>query len=187
MPVSPVVAFARRLALALALGAATVPALAVPAMELRIEDLLPMAADFKKELKLNPNQETLWQQVETKTRQLVRERQGRRERLQVALKRSLAMPQAELRELAGGLDAEAAGNLAEQRQLREWWLTVNDALDETQRQAVAAFLGGQMERVLDAAPARGPERARGEGDGERGRGGRQKPGGGGINIGMPGA
>ena len=70
-----------RLCAALVLGTAAATAAAVPIAEMRLQDLLPMAPDFKTELKLNANQQILWQQVESKTRQLLRERQSRRERL----------------------------------------------------------------------------------------------------------
>ena len=170
---------ARRLAVAFALAVAAAPSFALPVMEMHIEDLMPMGPDFKKSLNLNDNQQLLWQQVESKTRQLMRERMGRRERLQAATKLVLAGARVELRDLAGALDAETAASAAEERQLRELWLTVNDALTETQRQAVATLFAEQLQRVLDA----GPQHERSKDDsGARSRGGRQKPGGG-----MPGS
>ena len=45
----------RRLGAALVLGTAAVTASAVPIAEMRLQDLLPMAPDFKTELKLNAN------------------------------------------------------------------------------------------------------------------------------------
>ena len=74
----------RRVAAALALGALLSPAFAVPVMDMRAEDFLPLAADLKQQLKLNTNQQTLWQQTESRTRTLLRERKSRRERLQAA-------------------------------------------------------------------------------------------------------
>lgn len=132
-------------ALAFLLPAA--PAFAVPVSEMRAEDLLAMAAEFRKELNLNANQATLWQQTENRTRALLRERTSRRERMQAALRPALDGKSVELRELVGGVDAEAAASAAEEKQLRAWWLDVNDALDETQRKQVAVFLAEQMQRV----------------------------------------
>lgn len=169
----------RRLGLALAATAA--PSFAVPVMDMRVEDLMPMGQDFVRELNLNANQQTLWRQLEAKTRQLMRERQSRRERLQAALGQGLAAQRVELRELLAALEAETAASSAEQSALRQWWLTLNDALDEHQRQAVATFLATQLERVADAPPAHGAQRGRADG-GAKGRGGRQKQGG----AGMPG-
>ncbi|KAB8052196.1 MAG: hypothetical protein RSF79_06025 [Janthinobacterium sp.] len=177
----------RRLALALLLGATALTASAVPIAEMRLEDLLPMAPDFKAELKLNANQSTLWQQVEGKSRQLLRERKARRERLQAGVTQGLQAPQLELRDLLAGLDMESTQSLAEEKQLREWWLSVNDALDENQRQMVAQFIAGQMARVMDAAAPRGE--SRGAPGGEHGgrKGGKGGMGGAGVSMGSGGA
>ena len=180
----------RRLVLAFLLGTSALSASAVPIAEMRLEDLLPMAPDFKAELKLNANQTILWQQVEGKTRQLLRERKARRERLQAAVTQGLQAPRLELRELVGGLDNEGVVSLAEEKQLREWWLSVNDALDEPQRLRVAQFIAGQMARVMDAAAP--PSEPRGAPPGEHGgrkggKGGMGGSGGMGMNVGSGGA
>ena len=175
----------RRLALALLLGATALTASAVPIAEMRLEDLLPMAPDFKAELKLNANQSTLWQQVEGKSRQLLRERKARRERLQAGVTQGLQAPQLELRDLLAGLDMESTQSLAEEKQLREWWLSVNDALDEHQRQMVAQFIAGQMARVMDAAAPR--SESRGAPGGEHGGRKGGKGGMGGVSMGSGGA
>jgi len=172
-----------RLCAALVLGTAAATASAVPIAEMRLQDLLPMAPDFKTELKLNPNQQILWQQVENKTRQLLRERQSRRERLQAGVQQALASPTVELRELVGGMDHESTVSLAEEKQLREWWLSVNDALDERQRQVVAVFIAGQMARVMDGGAPHGEARGR-EGGEPGGRKGGGKGGMGGMGVGM---
>lgn len=174
----------RRFGLALLLGATALTAAAVPVAEMRLEDLLPMAPDFKTELTLNANQSILWQQVEGKSRQLLRERKARRERLQAAVAQGLQAPRLELRDLLSGLDTESTRSLAEEQQLREWWLSVNDALDEHQRQMVAQFIAGQMARVMDAATPR--SESRGAPGGEHGgrKGGK---GGMGMNLGSGGA
>ena len=174
----------RQLAAALLLSAATLPVFAVPVMEMRAEDLLPMAADLKTSLNLNANQQTLWQQTENKTRALLRERQARRERLQAASKAGLDGAGVELRDLVGAVDAESATNAAEEKQLREWWLTVNDALSESQRRVAANLLAEQLLRMPDngghggAAP-----RAKDDG-GDHNRGGHHRQGG--AGMGMPG-
>lgn len=178
----PCLRLLRALLLALLMGTACLNASAVPLADMRLEDLLPMAPDFKAELKLNANQQILWQQVEGKTRQLLRERKARRERLQASVQQALARPGVELRELVGGMDQESEAGLAEQKQLRAWWLTVNDALDETQRQAVANFIAGQMARVMDAPAPRGEGRGREGGESGGHRGG--KGGMGGMGGGM---
>jgi uncharacterized membrane protein YgcG len=172
---------------ALAIGAA-VPALAVPLMELRAEDLLPMASEFKKALNLNPNQQTLWNQVEGRSRSILRERVQRRDALQEQAKAMLAKPTVELRDLDKAAAAENTLEAAEDRQLRELWLGVNDALDDKQRAQIATFLSEQLMRVVpEGRPDGGGDRSGGRpgGGGRGGRGGMGGPGGGG-GMGGPG-
>jgi hypothetical protein len=176
---------------ALAFSLPSAPALAVPVMEMRAEDLLAMAAEFRKELNLNANQSTLWQQTESRTRTLLRERKSRRERMQAALRPALDGKDVELRELAGGVEAEAAASAAEEKQLRAWWLDVNDALDETQRKQVAVFLAEQMQRVEGAERGERGERPKegggsGRGEHKGGKGGMGGSMGGGMGGGRGG-
>ena len=172
----------RAVAIAL-LACACSSALATPVMDMRADDLLPMAVEFKKSLNLTPNQQTLWLQVENRSKALLRERQSRRERLQQALKTGLAGAKVELRDMAGALEAEAATAAAEEKQLREWWLGVNDALDENQRQQVAILFAEQLMRVPDSGARAPAPRAKEEGGQHRGMG-RGKPG---AGMGAPGA
>jgi hypothetical protein len=168
---------------ACALGAAGT-SLAVPLMDMRTEDLLPMASEFKKSLNLNANQQTLWLQVEGKSRSVLRERQHRREALQEKAKTLLAKPDVELRELNALVEAESAASSQEDQQLREMWLSLNDALDDGQRRQVASLVSEQLQRVVpEARPGgerggeKGGERG-GRGMGGHGRGGMGGPGGG---------
>lgn len=160
---------ARTVLLALALAGAT-PAFALPLMDMRADDLLAMAPELRKSLNLNPNQQTLWQQVEGRSRTILRERQARRERLQQQAKTTLGAPGVELRDLGKALGEEETAGSAEDRQLRELWLSVNDALDDKQRRQVADFVVEQMMRVVPeaAAPHAAPQA---KGEGGRGRGG----------------
>ena len=171
----------------LVLAMAVAPAFAVPVMDLRAEDLLPMAAEFRKSLNLNANQQTLWARVESQSKALLRERKARRERLQDATRQGLQAQNVELRDLQAGLEAEQAATAAEDRQLREWWLGINDALDDGQRQAAAKFLVEQLIRMEEGPGARGERPAGGEGGGHRGGpGGRGGMGGPGGSSGGPG-
>jgi hypothetical protein len=89
--------------------------------------------------------------------------------LQEQAKTLLAKPEVELRDLNRAVEAEASATNTEDKQLREAWLEVNDALDDKQRAQVATFIGEQLMRVV-------PEgRSGGERGGERPSGGR--PGG----------
>lgn len=182
---------ARACLLACALGAAGA-SLAVPLMDMRAEDLLPMASAFKTSLNLNANQQTLWLQTEGRSRAVLRERLHRREALQDKAKSLLARPDVELRDLNLLVEAESAATAQEDKQLRELWLSLNDALDDGQRRQVATLVNEQLQRVVpEGRPAgeRGGEKG-GEKGGERGgrgmgghgRGG-MGGGSGGINIG----
>ncbi|MNY69293.1 hypothetical protein D3C86_2072060 [compost metagenome] len=66
-------------------------------------------------------------------------------------------------------------------------MSVNDALDEHQRQMVAQFIAGQMARVMDAAAPR--SESRGAPGGEHGgrKGGKGGMGGAGVSMGSGGA
>ena len=150
---------------------------ASPLMDLRADDLLAMAPELRKALALNANQLLLWQQSETRTRALLRERQGRRERLQAQAAALARHPDAELRELGTAADAEAQASAQEDKALREQWLLLNDALDDRQRTEVLRFLADQLERVRDGGAAHGGEDGRRVG-GQGGQGGRGGPGGG---------
>lgn len=180
--------FLRGLAGALLCGALLAPAFAVPVMDMHAEDFLPMAADLKQQLKLNANQQTLWQQTEGRTRNLLRERKARRERLQAAAQAAAQTPGVELREVSRAVDAEAETSIGEEKLMREWWLTMNDALDEAQRGMVAQQVNEHLLRVQDnGGPGRGERREEGgdhRGGGRKGGGG---PGGMGIGVGAGGA
>ena len=183
MTTSLIAGATRALATAL-LACACGAAFATPVMDMRADDLLPMASEFRKDLKLNANQQILWQQVESRSKAVLRERQARRERLQTALKTGLAGSRIELRELNGPLEAEAATSAQEDKALRELWLGVNDALDENQRQQVATLVVEQMMRVPESEQRKSAPRAAEEGKGQHRGMGRGKPGGG---MGAPGA
>jgi hypothetical protein len=186
----------RRVSAALALSALLSPAFAVPVMDMQAEDYMPMAMELKKSLSLNANQQTLWAQVESKTRRLLAERKARRERLQDATLKAAQTPGIELREMSKAVEDEAAVEANEGKLLREWWLTMNDALTEPQRQSVATMISEQLQRVAESGAAR-PERKEDSGEHKGGKGGRGGPGGGsgmgvgvgagGVNVNVPGA
>lgn len=162
------------------------PAFAVPVLDMHAEDFLPMADDLRKALNLNPNQQVLWQQTESKTRNLLRERKARRERLQSATQAGTQGANVELRDLTKAIDEETNAAAAEEKLLREWWLTVNDALNESQRQIVARQVGEHLLRVPDNGAAPHSVSERKEEGGER-RGGGRRGGGGGLGVGAGGA
>ncbi len=183
----------RRISAVLALSAVLSPAFALPLTDMRAEDYVPMASELKKSLNLNANQQTLWQQIDSKTRKLLFDRKARRERLQAEALKAVQKPGVELRDLNKALDEETSISANEERQLREWWLTMNDSLSESQRLVVAQMIAEQLERVSENGAAR-PER---KDDGDHkggGKGGKGGMGGGmgmgvgpgGVNVNLPG-
>jgi hypothetical protein len=111
----------------------------------------PAADDLgiQEALNLNANQQTLWLQIEGPSRAMLRERQHRREALQEKAKTLLGKPDVELRELGALVEAESAPPRAqEDKQLRELWLSLNDALDDGQRRQVATLVNEQLLRVV---------------------------------------
>ncbi|MYM33114.1 hypothetical protein GTP38_01970 [Duganella sp. FT94W] len=178
----------RRLSVALAFSALLSPAMALPLMELKADDYLPMAAELKKSLNLNGNQQTLWSQTESKTRNLLRARKERRDRLQAATLAGAQSANVELRDLAKAVEEEASVSAGEEKLLREWWLTVNDALSESQRQTVARTLAEQLQRVPDDGVSPRPERREESGEHRGGKGARGGMGAGmgGLNVNLPG-
>ncbi|WP_432380979.1 hypothetical protein [Duganella sp. P38] len=180
----------RRFGAALALSALLSPAFALPLMEMKADDYLPMAGELKKSLNLNANQQTLWAQTESKTRNLLRARKERRERLQAATVAGAQGANVELRDLARAVDEEAATSGAEEKLLREWWLTVNDALSESQRATVAQLLVEQLQRAQESGGGARPERREEGGEHRGGKGGRGGMGvgvgAGGLNVNLPG-
>jgi hypothetical protein len=152
------------------------PAVAIPAMDVQFEDLMAQSGDVKKSLNLNPNQQVLWQQSESKMRAILAARMRRRDQLQSGLQKELGDTRTELRDLAKKVDAEADLNYQENKQLRELWLTVNDALTDAQRQTILLFLADRLQLVPDqGCKCSDQPRARGTS--------RQKPGG--LGGGLP--
>ncbi|MES2018482.1 MAG: hypothetical protein V4484_18490 [Pseudomonadota bacterium] len=150
-------------ALLFASALAPFPSHAAKVMEMEADDMMRAVSHVKDTLALTPNQQILWQQVSSKSTAMLRIRQSRREKLQAMLKAALADPRGELRELDSGVDAETSTSAAENKELRALWLSVNDALDDQQRQKVAQFMISQLDRVEAPPRAAGPGPERGEG------------------------
>jgi hypothetical protein len=147
------------------------PSFAVPVMDIPAEDLARQANNLKASLNMTPNQLILWQQVQTKVNLIVQSRRSRRERLQGDIKLGLGDSKADFRTLTDKLNTEEDLSNQENKQLREFWLTMNDALDDKQQQIVLDFLIDQLERSEHERS----ESTKKQGDGHGTR--RQRPGG----------
>lgn len=157
--------------------------LAAPVMDFRSEDVLSAADGVKDELHLNQNQQTLWRQIETKTRGILGEREKRQRDLQANMANGLKDPAIDLRQLSAAIDTESGLSAQDGRQLRELWLTMNDALDDQQRQAVRLFLADRLQRVDQASCERSSVVGKDKPSGKGGHGGKGMGGMGGANGG----
>jgi hypothetical protein len=122
---------------------------AIPVMDVQLDDLMAQASDLRQSLNLTPNQQILWRQTESKMRTIAETRRRRREQLQADMKKGVSDPKTELRDLAKNLALEDDQSYQENKQLRELFLIVNDALDDKQRQAVLLLLSDHLQRVPD--------------------------------------
>lgn len=149
------------------------PAFAFPVMQMPIEDFVLRDGDFKDALQLDANQQTLWDQVETKMRDIVRARQKRRDQLQKDFKSALSNLQTDSRALFRKLDEETNVSAQEDKNLRELWLEIDDALSDSQRKIVFTRFQDRLERAEARGFGAGGERGSGEmrGHGMHQRGG----------------
>lgn len=154
---------------------------ATPIMDLRFDGLLAKANELKKELNLNANQQVLWQQTENKLQAMRRQRDIRRERMQVELEQRLEQNNVELRDLTPQIEQEEQTTAQENKQMRELVLTINDALDDKQRQMLQMFMLSSLRATQDPEKMRRPES--GEGGKQKGGMGRQRGGMGGMGGG----
>ncbi|MFZ6847757.1 hypothetical protein [Undibacterium sp. RuRC25W] len=126
--------------MALSAGAAH----AMSVMEFSLDILLLNSMQMKTALNMTKNQEMLWQQTEAKLRVLAHQRGVRREHLQFDIQKNLKQPTLELRDLDKQIEQEEHISIQENKQIRELCLTLNDALDDNQRQQVQAFVSEQL-------------------------------------------
>ncbi|MFZ6681299.1 hypothetical protein [Undibacterium sp. Tian12W] len=170
----------RKIALSACFTLFTSLAHATPVMEVRLDSLLAKAGELKKELNLNANQQLLWQQTENKLKSMQHQRDVRRNRLQSELELRLEQNNIELRELNPQIEQEEQTSLQENKQMRELVLTLNDALDDKQRQALQLFINASLRTTgttADAPKAKRPDS--GEAPQRKGGMGRQREGAGG--------
>ena len=116
------------------------------------ESLFKQSVELQQRLNLTANQRLLWFQVEAKAKDIVRERQARRDRLQSELRTSLTAP-GELRELSKQIAIEEETALKETRRLRELWLDLDDALEEPQRARLHVAMWEQISQLEGAQVA----------------------------------
>ena len=136
--------------------------------------LLRQSSEIQQKLNLSANQRMLWLQVEGKARDMLRDRQIRREQLLAEFGAQLSAP-LELRDLARKIVTEEDRSLQESRRIRELWLDIDDALDDSQRRIFHLAMLDQMSKIDPAADTgrttNKPAGSRDEGQGARRRGG----------------
>jgi hypothetical protein len=118
---------------------------AISLFDLRADVLMSRLPELKKNLNLNANQQILWQQSEKKTNSLLRAKEIRQIKVDQAVRDMIQQPNAELRDIDVRLSEEKRAATLDEQQGREIWLTMFDALNDTQRQLVQNFLYEQLQ------------------------------------------
>ncbi len=133
--------------LALGVGSTALqPCHALDVAAFRAEDVVPILSEFKTSAKLSANQQILWQQTETRVRTLLHQRETRQREMQERVKKRLQEKAPELRDLAKAMDQDDAITAQENQQLREYWMTLHDALNDEQREALTVLMNEQLLR-----------------------------------------
>ncbi|MFZ6742817.1 hypothetical protein ACO0LC_06320 [Undibacterium sp. JH2W] len=127
---------------------------ATPVMELPLDTILAKAGELKKDLNLNANQQLLWQQTENKLIAIQHQREKRRERLQAELELRLKQNNIELRDLSPQIEQEEQSTVQENKQMREFVLILNDALDDKQRQSMQMLIASYLRATAEVGKAR---------------------------------
>lgn len=130
---------------------------ATPVMEVRLDNLLVKAGELRKNLNPNANQQLLRQQTESKLSSTLHQRDVRRNRMQAELELRLEQNNIELRELNPQIEQEEQTTAQENKQMRELILTLNDALDDKQRQALQMFINASLLTTADTPKAKRPD------------------------------
>ena len=127
----------------------TASAYAVDVWEFSAQDVLPILTEFKSTSKLSANQQTLWLQMEAKTKAILRIREDRRHEIQSSIKKRLQEKSPELRDLVPSMNRDDEVSAQENQELRESWMTVYDALNDRQRDMLTVLISDQLARVAD--------------------------------------
>lgn len=150
---------------------------AIDLNDFRLQDVVPILGEMKNLAKLSSNQQALWLQVENKTKSIQRTRDERRQEIQTSVKNRLKEKAPELRDMIALMNQDDLATQQENKELREAWMGLYDALSDSQRDAVAQMLQDQLMRVADHPSGRGGE-GRGDGRGGQGEGHKGRRGGG---------
>ncbi len=142
------------IALLLAFGAAG-PALAAPpercspvgAMEHRMGHMLHELSRLHDELKLNPQQEALWQDARRAAGDGMDEMRAHVRRQREAALNTLNQPNADLRAVIAQLDEAREAGRKQREASREPWLRLYDSLDAAQKEKARLFVKSRMERM----------------------------------------
>lgn len=98
-------------------------------------------------LKLNADQERLWQKAQGQMKQDAQAARARHDELRDKTRAALDQPNADLHALASDLDRAHDQDIAARRQVRDQWLALYDSLDAAQKEQVRGFLKERMQRA----------------------------------------
>ena len=115
-------------------------AMATSILDMSDEEMLRQAGELRLKLNLTAAQTIPWLQAESRTREVLREQKGRRERFQITLSEQLNKPQFDLESVAVRLDSEDTQAQEERQRLRKIWLSALKGLTEPQGNQLREFL-----------------------------------------------
>ena len=115
-------------------------ATATTVLELSGDDVLRKTSELRLTLNLTATQAIPWLQAEARTREILREQNGRRERFQIELREQIGRAQFSVEKLAATIDSEDAQALEERRMIRQVWISVLKGLNETQERQIRESL-----------------------------------------------
>jgi protein CpxP len=122
-------------------------ALAANRHEHRMDMIGQHLAKVREQLKLNPEQDALWQQAETSTREQMRRMMEEGRGMRDKARAELDKPGADLRSVFAQGDQLRQQAEEARRQSRDKWLAVYDSLNPDQKEQVRVFMKARLDRI----------------------------------------
>ena len=115
--------------------------------ELRAGHVLRELSRLHDELKLNPQQEALWQEASRFSREGMDAMRTQMRGQRAAALSMLSQPNADLRAIAAQMDEAREAGRKQREANRERWLQVYDSLDAVQKEQARLFVKSRIERM----------------------------------------
>jgi hypothetical protein len=127
-------------------------ATATPLLDLSGDEFLRQTGELRLQLNLTATRAIPWLQAEAKTREMLREQKGRRERFQIDLKEQIGRASFSIENLAAYIDSEEAQAHEERRRIRQVWVSVLKGLNEPQEHQLQESLRMTLDASSMAPP-----------------------------------